>query len=384
MFKLLLLLLLSFSTLFSGKYEFDIHFNKIYTPKIVYDSVLPFLLRYKLTDSNDDIYTQLDKIIRHINFYATPGKYQRYKGLGTDKTNFYNSSLMMASGNMLCSEQATLAAQAFSDQYRQSRLDLVGHTNGELFIDNRWVIVDPMFDMRIANHQGLPATFNEMVGYIEGNRSRLDLPEQLLPRTKSYLSLYKKERFKLSPTAPRKTFFGNRLESPKLQTGINIGVHPVKFIQALRQNNIDIDKTFTPHYLALYIMPNIIHLLQTSPDPKKKADFIQDIFLEKIGKEQVGLEEYGTALYLARQYQIMQRYDKALVILDTLSQSEQVKFYKAQIFFMRKDKKAFSSLSKDLRENEFYRFMHYQLFGSFLDKGDQSVFANFPYKHYTY
>jgi len=342
------------------------------------------LVRYKITKSKANIYSQLDAVSRHINFYATPGKYERFKGLGTDAPNFFNASLMMASGNMLCSEQATLAVQAFSHQYKQSRLDLVGHTNGELFINGRWVIVDPMFDMHIKNRDGLPASFDEIQRYLQGDRSILRLPKKLLLRTQKYLDLYKKERFKASPTAPRKTYFGNRFTSPTFRSDINIGVSPEKIVQALKEIGIDFDKTFTPHYLALYVMPNIIYLLENSEDPAQKADFIQDVLLEKIQNDPSTKIPFSQKLFLARQYQILNRFDKAMALYNKMKQTERVKFYKAQIYFQRGEKKAFKSLRRYLGNDLYYKYMYFKLFNRFLEETDKELLENFAFRHDRY
>lgn len=380
----ILFLLFMIVTVSSSRYEFDIRFNTLYTPKVVYDTLLPFLIRYKITEKEDTVYTKLETVIRHINFYATPGLYERFEGLGTNGANFHNSSLMMASGNMLCSEQATLAVQSFSDQFEQSRLDLVNHTNGELFIDNRWVIVDPMFDMRIKNKEGMPASFDDIRHYINGKTTALTLPEKILPRTQKYLDLYKKEKFTASPTAPRITFFGNRHISPKQPTGINIGLHPVKMIDALKKEGINFKREFSPRYLAFYIIPNILYLLENSADAKQKADFIQDVLLGAMKKEFPKDIPLDRDLYLARQYQIMLRYEKALAIYEQLDQTEQVKFYRSQIYFERGETKAFDTFKEDLKENPFYKYMYYKLFNRFLEKTDKELLENFPFRHYNY
>ena len=246
-----LLGLLFFLSLFlhGAKFQFDIRFNDIYHPKLIYDALLPILLRHKVTNPHDPDIRQIETLVRHINFYATPGRYQRFDGLGTNGMNFENASLMLASGNMLCSEQSTIVIQAFASSFKQSRLDVVGHTNGELFVDNRWIIIDPMFDMRIKNRNALPASMNDIKAYLAGDETALRLPKKLLPRTKQYLALYQKENFRVAPDAPRKTHFGNRRTVPLLQKNVNLGIHPEKMIQALKQHGIDINRNFTPEYL---------------------------------------------------------------------------------------------------------------------------------------
>lgn len=382
--KKVLLLFLLFASLAYGRFEFDIRYNAYYTPQLVYDILLPYLMRFKITDKNDDDYTRLEKMIRHINFYATPGKYEKFDGLGTNGSNFHNASLMMAAGDMACSEQATLAVQAFADKFEQSRLDVVGHTLGELRIGNRWVLVDPMFDLRIKNKEGLPASFGDILHYVQGDPASLRLPQHLLPRTEHYLARYKKERFIAAPNAPRKTFFGNRHTSPKQQTKINIGLNPDVFINAMRQQGIDFNREFTPHYPSLYIIPNILYILEQSKNPKAQADLIQDRLLEAIRRDFPKSITLAPELYFARQYQIMQRYDKALTLYDRMEQTERIKFYKAQIFFKTNNKPAFAAYRKELGEDTYYKYMYYKLFGRFLYKTDKKLLEEFKFKHYYY
>jgi len=366
--------------------EFQPIFNKVNTIKDAYDYILPTLMRYAIVEPSDNIQVQIEKMVKHINFYSTPGMFERYNGLGTKALFQDNSSNMLKSGNLFCSEQAVVVALSFFQDFNIARRDVSHHTFFEILTsDNRWTIVDPYTDMRIKNRDGKIASFQDIQQYINGKKDALKLPKNLSHRVKQYLKLFDEKLWKKQ--IPQEKL---RITTFAEQKQYSIG--PKKYINKsydyvykdfYLNKNIDLNMTRSPEYLADYILANINYSLKRVKNKKALSNSLQDIFLKGILNNQlktnIGFTVNSRAIYIARQYQLLNRYEKALSLFNKIDNKDaQILFYISQIYFKIADKDKFLKLSNSLKDNIYYRMMYYKLIGTYLMPSDKKEF-----KHYA-
>ncbi len=389
---LLLIFVLSVQFLYPEKIEIkyknfnlsEILFTKFNNAFVIYDFIFPTLVRFLIVKENDSPKIKILKTIKFINFYSTPGRYNRYKGLGTGAPWWKNSTIMLTSGYLLCSEQSSLATLILKPDFLKFALrDVTRHTFHEVYLNDRWVILDPMFDNRILNIHNEIVSFNDIQKYLKGNKKILKLPKNITKRTKNYLNLFKKETYK-----PVRMAFGQHFVLPLDNINHYLGISVNRFIKILDKNKYDINQKIVYHYLS-FIRNNIIKILKNIPYSKRKQIIysIQDYFLNEISKEFMRgwISPFIDKLYIARNYQFLERYKKALKILNTFPKKDkQVTFYRSQIYFKIRDKIKFNSLSLLLKDNIFYRYMYWLLNKKYLLKTDGKEFDTFPYKLVDY
>ncbi len=359
----------------------NIKFSKYNNAYDIYDFIFPILLRNTIIKDNFSNQQKVITTIKFVNFYSTPGRYKDFNGLGTGAPWWRNSSLMLSSGNLLCSEQSSLATLILKPDFKFFALrDVTNHTFHEVKIGERWEIIDPLYDNRILDNKNLLVTFNEIQDYLNGNKKILKLPLNPSTRTKKYLSLFKKETYK-----PVRMKFGQHIVFRPENINRFIGIPVDSFIKILKKYNFDINKKLCYPYLA-YIRNNINYILSKSKNRKKLINTIQDFFFSKFSKQLIKgwISSDVDILYEARNYQFLGRFNKALKIYTDLPQTEQILFYKSQIYFKLKDTKNFNMLKDKLRKNIYYRYMYWLLNKKFLNKGDSKAFDKFPFKLVDY
>jgi hypothetical protein len=356
----------------------DIKTNKYNRYLDIYDYLLPSLVFLYLMDMRSDSHDRaIEKVVEFVNFYSTPSMFQQYEGLGSDSVGVRNLSLMLASGNMFCSEQAYLGAQALQPIFQKlAYRDVRHHTFFEVARDDHWYIVDPMFDMRIRNRQGQIASFEDIQSYLAGDREALQLPDEPSPRTKTYLALFPEKVF----TAVRHPF-GGHIEMPR---SVLMGLNPnfdAKVLEEFGPCSIEEERCW--QYLQEQSNKILVQGL-AAKDPVRFVQQVQDFFLDAIASElEQGISDlkgFNPDMYRARQLQLFGRHEQALEILEQLEQTEQVKFYAAQCYFLGKDEELFVELAEALKENIFYRYMYHQLTGSWLLKSDPETMPSFGYR----
>jgi len=369
--------------------EFQPIFNKVNTTKDAYDYILPTLMRYAIVEPSDNIQVQIEKMVKHINFYSTPGMFERYNGLGTKALFQDNSSNMLKSGNLFCSEQAIVAALAFFQEHNIARRDVNHHTFFEILTSkNHWTIVDPYTDMRIKNKNGEIASFLDIQKYIDGDKSVLKLPKNVSPRIEQYLKLFDEKLWKkqVLQNGLRTTTFG---EQKRYSIGkkkyINKSYDFV-YNDFLTSKSIDLNKTRSSEYFADYILANINSSFINKKNKKALSNTLQDIFLNGIFENRVinslELPTNFYTIYIARQYQLLNRYEKALSVYNQIvDKNAQILFYISQIYFKTGKKVEFLKLSSSLKHNIYYRMMYYKLIGSYLQTSDEE---EFKYRAFSY
>jgi len=359
-------------------------FNKVNTTKDAYDYILPTLMRYAIVEPNDNIQVQIEKMVKHINFYSTPGMFERYNGLGTKALFQDNSSNMLKSGNLFCSEQAIVAVLAFFQEYNIARRDVNHHTFFEILTGNKhWTIVDPYTDMRIKNKNGEIASFLDIQKYIDGDKNILELPKNVSPRIEQYLKLFDEKLWKkqVPQEILRTTTFGEQKQyAMGTKKYINKSYDYV-YKDFITNKNIDLNRTRSPEYFADYIQANINFSLIHSKSKKTLSSNLQDIFLKGIFEKRVisnlDLPSNFYTIYIARQYQLLNRYEKALSVYNQIvDKNAQILFYISQIYFKTGKKVEFMKLSSSLKHNIYYRMMYYKLTGTYLLASDEEEFKH--------
>ena len=374
-----------FSKISYKNFELDnIKFSKYNNAFVIYDFIFPTLIRFIIINDNDSAQDKILKVIKFINFYSTPGKFKRYKGLGTGAPWWRNSSIMLTSGYLLCSEQSSLATLILKTDFTKFALrDVTNHTFHEVLYNNKWIILDPMFDNRILNRYNEIVSFNDIQRFLSGKRNILKLPQKTSKRTLNYLNLFKKETYK-----PVRMAFGQNQVLPIDNTNLYVGISVNKFIKILKKYKYDINKKIVYPYL-IFIRNNIIRMLRNIPQSKRKQVIylIQDYFFDKISKQFMRgwIPLFVDKLYIARNYQFLERYNKSLKILNKYPlKDKQIAFYKSQIYFKIKNNKKFNNFIFLLKDNIFYRYMYWLLNKKYLLKTDEKDFDKFPYKLVDY
>ncbi len=379
-FAILFFLIINIQVFYGFNLE-NIRFSKYNNAYDIYDFIFPILVRYTIIKDNFSNQQKIITTIKFINFYSTPGRYKDFNGLGTGAPWWRNGSLMLSSGNLLCSEQSSLATLILKPDFNFFALrDVTRHTFHEVKIGNRWEIIDPLFDNRILNNKNLLVTFNDIQEYLNGNKKILKLPLNPSTRTKKYLSLFKKETYK-----PVRMKFGQHIVFRPEDINRFIGIPVNSFIKILKRYNFDINKKLCYPYLA-YIRNNINYILAKSKNRKKMIKLIQDFFFSKfpIQINKGWISSDIDTLYKARNYQFLEIFSKALNIYKNLAQKEQILFYKSQIYFKLKDTKNFNMLKDKLRKNIYYRYMYWLLNKKYLNKDDFIAFDKFSFKLVDY
>ncbi len=358
-------------------------FTKINNAFRVYDFVFPTLVRFSIINDKDSAKTKIIKTVKFINFYSTPGRYTRYKGLGSGGPWWKNGSLMLSSGNLLCSEQASLATLILKTDFKYFALrDVTHHTFFEAFNNNHWSILDPMFDNRIRNKEGRIVSFDDIQAYLKGEKGALKLPKHISARTKFYLGLFRKETYK-----PIRMAFGQHIVFPSENLNLFVGMGINEFLYLLKSHNLGLNSKVSYPYLV-YVRNNIIKILQNTPQKRRKTLIykIQDYFFEKMALESMKgwLPPQLDSIYTARNYQFLGRYTYALNIFNSLKQTRQILFYTAQIYFKTKNRKKFNNLARRLKTNIYYRYMYWLLNKQYLLKSDPKTFDNFKYRLVDY
>lgn len=359
----------------------DVRATQANTNYEIYDFILPALISAVIFEAKDAPAERLEKAVAFVNFYSTPGDYESCPGLGTDIPWDRNASLKLRSGNIYCSEQSSLATLILGPLFPlQALRDVRAHTFHEVLFKDRWAIVDPMFDMRIKNGKGEPASFKDIQAYLAGNSTALRLPNKTLDRTQRYLDRFRKENY----VKVRHKFEGH-LKAPRVNWSQGVGLPVATAIEQLKANGQDVETQDSPAYLR-YIRNNIVTALSFNKDPKAAAYLFQDYFFHRIAKDisaKVHTQPALDLIYFARNYQVLGRYDKAMKVYQALEQTPQIAFYKAQIHFMRKDKDALLSLREALQDNRFYKWMVWKLTGKHFAEGDHEILSRFDYRLYT-
>ncbi|MBG0778123.1 MAG: hypothetical protein H0S85_16990 [Desulfovibrionaceae bacterium] len=389
-------------------------FNDFFTPRRVYDIALPLLMRGALFGqaANATAFAPLfaapggvdaavaseparpktlagrvRRAVEVVNFFATPGMYERYYGLGTPgpdgqtALNSDNMGLLLAGGNMLCSEQGFAAALLFSDAQPIARTDVVAHTFAEVADGTRWLLVDPMFNRHLRRADGRYAGSDDLIAYADGDAGRLALAEPLLPRTRDYLALFDRDNFDdgagEAADAPRATRFGLRAMLPAPRC---TGAEDATFA-AYREAYLAAERPMpgigseADLYVA-YLRCNFGRLADTAP--RNRLLRLQDNFLKIMAPRWDGAMPWD--FYRARQYMLLGRMRKALEVLETLEPTRRVLYSRALAFFALNRREEFTALAPQLKANPFYRDLYYRLTGDYLLPKDQAFFAAFAFR----
>jgi hypothetical protein len=361
----------------SGLGKYGLGEFKDFSPMEVYDMVLPVLTKYYLL-RQDTGGTLLEKTIDYVNFYATPGNFTKISGLGSGGKSFLdNISLMFTSGNLYCSEQASFASMLLNMDVHIRSTDVVGHTFFEAKQNGHWSIVDPMYDMKIKNKNGSIASFDDMAAYVGGDKSVLQLPERISNRTLSYLQKFNSTRFTVSGQG-RKTTFGEHHYFLKFDCTPCAGQSYEAFMETQYKTYKNVNRLFFKNKAFIYYSCRLDSDLSKGKNSLKDVYAVQDEFMKRIEKSYDG--PFPWDVYKARQLQFLGRYAEARSIMEKLPKATDVQFYLSQIYYKQKDKDAFASLENALRSDIYYRYMYYQLMGSFLDANDSIAFSNFDYR----
>ena len=340
-----------------------------------YDFVLPILIGAVIVAPDMSDARKIDTVARWVNLHSTPAIFGRAKGLGSDAPWYRNASLMLRTGNLYCTEQSYLAAMILEPYFPVKAVrDVMNHSFIELALRDRWVILDPMCDMRIKNGRGEPASFEDVQAWLAGDATALRLPPQPLPRTLHYLDRFRRENY-----TPLHHAFGdhNPIRYPLIAYDRYVGMPVSQVLASLKRNGWDLDRKYCLPYME-YLRNNILALIRRAPDPAAEARRIQDWFHARI-RENFYKKNYPMeldALYYARMLQMLGRFDQALAALGELEPGPDVAFYTAQIRYVQHDAEAFNALSVRLADNAFYRMLFFELNGRHLLPGDEESFRD--------
>lgn len=343
-----------------------------------YDVALPALVSALVVKPEMNLGERIDAAVSYVNFFATPNRFEKLPGLGSGAPWHQGASLMLKSGNMLCSEQSSLAALLLEPHHPAYAIrDVAAHTFHEVFAEGKWRIVDPMFDVRLKAASGEPIAFEDVQAFLAGNRDAIRLPNPHLPRMDRWTGLFKREAY----VRVRHDFGENIPLNKDRFYGPALPSDPAKVAEKLKAANIDVAQKASPLY-PLLIRNALYQTVAKSPDPAGTAAAIQDRFFTLIESER-GYLDGVDELWFARNLLVLGRAKEALTRLDGLEKSELALFSKAQAYAILGDRAKFAALAPELSENIFYAYLHWQLTGKALLPGDPERFKGFDFKLYT-
>lgn len=379
-FRILCSTLLACLTFIPAAYAKGFDFNELYANQAnpyyrTYDFIFPALASAMYIKPDMTSTEKLDAALDFVTFYSTPSKFDRYQGLGTGMNWKEGATVLMRSGNLLCSEQSSLAAMMLRPYVNGVVVrDAQSHTFHEVVLDGRQVIVDPYADNHLRNGQDLPVTFQDVQRWLNGDTDALQLPSPLSARLKRYLSLFRSDNYN-SPRQPFGQTFA--IEDPGYDFMVGLPVQSALYSFKQRRMNIN-DPNFSGY--RYYVRNNVYAYLKSRGFTSQAIWNVQDFFFSLLKRdvERGALKaELADNLFFARGYQLLGRYDMALEIFRQLPQSDMVDFFMAQCLFKMNDMAAFKKLSGTLESNAYYRVMYYQLTGDFLKESDPATFDTF-------
>lgn len=358
-------------------------FNELYANKAnpyyrLYDFIFPALASARYVKPDMHPVEKLDAALNFVTFHSTPGQFARYQGLGTGMGWKEGATVLMRSGNLLCSEQSSLAAMMLRPHFPNVAIrDVQSHTFHEVEINGRKVIVDPYADNHLRTIDNSPVTFDDIQKWLNGDSDRLRLPHPLTARLKGYLDRFRSENYN-SPRLP----FGKTMAIPdpgyQFMVGMPVNVALYSFKQ--RGHNIH-DPAFDGY--RYYVRNNVYDYLQSKGFSEQAIWNVQDFFFSLLRQDvQRGALRADLAddLYFARGYQMLGRYNEALKVYRNMTPSHQVDFFMAQCHFKLGDHTAFLDLADSLGSNIFYRVMYYRLTGEYLRDTDPKTFDALLYR----
>ncbi len=362
----------------------DVRFTKFNNPYNIYNVALPLLMRACLFNVTTQPEQKVLLTVKKVNHLSLPSVYETNNTFLWDSQNFEHVhsrklwetlSLLLRTGNMHCSDQAALAAKILGPDFELFRIrNVLGHTFEEILHDSRWIILDPQYDMRFRNKDGRLATFEDVRAYWDDDES-LRIPEPLTNRTKIYL-----DKFRTDVEARKKPDFYKPKWAELQRLDYYLG-HSVKEMTGLMElGGADIQARFVVEYLA-FVRANVFAILENSPNPCETAAEVQDFFLSAIQAEYCPkYAEDFDGIFMARNYQALGRFDKALAELEKLPRTNQVELFTSQVLAEMGDAKAHAALAGALRNNTFYCYDAWRLSGEFVNPDDPERFKNFEFR----
>jgi len=343
-----------------------------------YDFIFPVLASAQYVKPEMSMTEKLDAAVSFVNFYSTPGAFERLQGLGTGMGWKEGATVMLRSGHLLCSEQSSLAAMMLEPYVNKVLIrDAQNHTFHEVAKGGRQLIVDPYASNHIRNAMGAPATFEDIQKWLNGDEKALQLPLPLTPRLTKYLSLFKSENYNSPRMAFGETF---PIADPGYDWMVGKSVNVALYVFKQKGHSLN-DPNF-PGY-RYYVRNNVYEYLRSKYFTDQAVWNVQDFFfsLLKLDVKKGALKaDAADELFFARGYQLLGRYEKALEMYEKLPQSEKVDFFKSQCYYKLKDKVAFNGLAGKLGSITFYRYMYFRLNGEYLSPNDARTFDGFLYK----
>lgn len=342
----------------------------------MYDFLYPVLVSATLLNKDMTDQERVEHAVNFVNFYSTPHLYERHKGLGTGDGWRFGSTIMLKSGNLLCSEQSALAAIILDVYYPLFRFrNIRNHTYHETRVNNRWVIIDPYANFKLKNKDNKPASYNDIQAYLKGE-AKLEIQNAIIPDDlKRYLQLYKysnstKDNF--DKTYPINYYSYSEYRGWSIED----------ILEQIKKDGRNLSKKRNLSYL-LYIRNNVAGYIYSQKNTKLASYNIQDYFFSLIKKSLTSGKIVNATIdnvYFARGYQTLGRYKKALAAYNKTPESERINFYKSQCYFKLKDKMNFNKYKDELKGNPFYRDMYYRLNNKYLYTSDKDFFEKFIHR----
>lgn len=364
----------------------DISFNQKNTAYTLYNYVLPTLMRFVAYDPKDSPETKIVKTIRYVNFFATPDHFQNLYGYNLSSQNlgwWDDLSFWFVTGYILCSEQAGIAVKMLGPWFEHFAFrDVYAHTFFEVLHNNRWIILDPMFDVRYTNRHGELLTFQDVQASIEKGFEGKDFEQPITEKTTNYFNRYKIENIQTNEVQRHK--YGEHILWPdNIQESYN---HYRKFNNATtmlewlhKNGSCEPEKETCLQYYD-YIRNKIHDKLMHSKHLREDIAAFQDYFFKAIDSkfDDAKFEE----LYRARNMLLLGRTQESLQLLNDIPQNDLACYSKAQIYYLQRNIDEFNQLSSLLKGIRAYRYMYWQLNGVFLLPDDETELSAFDYRSF--
>ncbi|WP_320171686.1 hypothetical protein [Maridesulfovibrio sp.] len=339
----------------------------------IYDFVFPVLASAVAVNPGSPMPEKIDQASDYVHFYSTPGFNKREKGLGTGDGWRFGATVMLYSGNILCSEQSSLAVMLLDFYFPRIRFrNVQHHTFHELLYDGEWYIIDPYANTHLRNRKGQSATYGDIQKYLNGDSNALSFQANEKDKVRTYLDLFKNN----GKSDYSKTFAMNYYSY-----GDFLGYGLQEFFD---RSEVDMEMLSAKRSMLylLYIRNNICNYIFNSKDRRKAACNIQNYLFSKIKEDAhkgISKNKINYDLFFARGYQLLGRYNLALEEYRKIEPSQEVELFIAQCYYKLDNRAAFNNLKQKLQNNIFYRNMYFILNGKELIPGDRSIFGKFLY-----
>lgn len=366
----------------------DIVFNEHNTPYQIYNYVLPTLMGFAAFGKNDHVNDQAEKAIRYVNFFSLPDVYMDHTQyhLYTDTYGWWSDvSLWFKTSNIKGMQQGYIARDMLTPYLRDFAIrDIAGYSYFEMNIMDFYSILDPMNDSRYRTADGRLATFDDIRVFLEGQEDVFEMGKPTDAKTLKYFSMFKKENIEKNPEKRHEYLQHIKINPeafPTFDQYLDVESCDDMMLLSSVNKGCDPASKACPDYF-LYIRNKIYEALSKSKNIGADLDNFQNYFLNSF------LQELGPkgldAIYAARNVLLLGRCDLALKWCSQIpNKDELVYFTEAQAYYLKRDVKAFNALTEHLIKNDFYRYMYWQLNGSFLRKNDKKYFESFPYRSFA-